>query len=226
MELKIRALIASFSLHLLAVGLFFLWMSNSPSKSLPEPIKIHVASFFTPAVVEKVIAPVQPKSVPVVKQTVPHIQPIVKNIPIQKIPIVQSHEVIPVPSIPVAAVTQAQPISVPIASKEIPKVITPPPPAVNSEKEFLDAHLGEIRGVLLQNLKYPKMAQKLKMQGTVRVAFTLNVDGSVENIKVVESSGFEILDEDAMKLIEKTASSFPKPTKSVRISAPLGYILH
>ncbi len=229
MDIKTRSLIASFSLHLLVVGLFFLWMSNQPSKSLPEPIKIHVASFLAPAVVEKPIIPFVAKPTPAVTQTVPKIQAIVKNIPIQKRPVAQVSVVAPmIPSIPVTAVAvQAPPISVPVApsTKETPKVVVPPAPAPNVEKEFLDAHLGEIRSLLLQSLKYPASARRLKMQGEVRVAFTLNADGSVENINVTESSGFDILDEDAMKLIEKTASRFPKPTKSVRINAPLGYVL-
>jgi protein TonB len=108
---------------------------------------------------------------------------------------------------------------------EAPKAPPPPPPPVNVEKEFLNAHLGEIRGQLLQNFKYPKMAQKLKMQGEVKVSFSLSSDGSVDNIKVVESSGFDILDEDAVALIQKTASTFPKPSKSVRITVPLSYVL-
>lgn len=226
MDLKTRSLIASFLLHLLALGLFFLWISNQPSKTLPEPIKIHVASFFTPPVPQKAITPVEPKPIPAVTQTVPKIQPVVKNIPMQKTPAVQSSVAAPMPaSLPVAAVAVQSPaISVPVAPpKETPKVVAPPAP--NVEKEFLDAHLGEIRSLLLQNLKYPANARRLKMQGEVRVAFTLNADGSVENIKVIESSGFDVLDEDAMKLIEKTASRFPKPTKSVRINAPLGYVL-
>jgi protein TonB len=70
------------------------------------------------------------------------------------------------------------------------------------------------------------MAQKLRMQGDVRVSFSLDNDGKVSNIKVIGSSGFDILDEDAVSLIEKTASRFPKPSESVRISVPLSYTLH
>jgi protein TonB len=118
------------------------------------------------------------------------------------------------------------PAATPIQTPKAPTITpTPPPPPLNIEKEFLNAHLGEIRALLLQNMKYPKMAQKLKMQGEVRIAFSLDADGSVENVKVVESSGFEILDEDAVSLIEKTASKLPKPSKSVRITVPLSYIL-
>ena len=89
----------------------------------------------------------------------------------------------------------------------------------------MDAHLGEIRALLIQNLKYPKNAQRLKMQGEVRVSFRLKSDGSVENIEVLKSSGFEILDEDAKALINHTAPQFPKPTKSVSLSIPLSYLL-
>lgn len=96
---------------------------------------------------------------------------------------------------------------------------------VSPKEALVNDHLGEIKMILAQNLQYPKMAQKLKMQGDVKIAFLLERDGSITNIKVVESSGYDLLDRDAVELIEKTASKFPKPTQSVRISVPLSYVL-
>ncbi len=231
MTIKTRSLVASIGLHIVFAVAFLVWIFSDTSKPLPEPIKIHVASFLPPAVVQERITPVEPKPAPEIVKTPPAVHPAIQ--PIKPVAAVQSRIAIPaaaqfvpiVPSTPV--VTQAPTVITPqVVAKETPKVITPPylPPA-NIEKEFLDAHLGEIRLLLLQHLKYPSNARRLKMQGEVRVSFLLNADGSVENIKVVQSSGFDILDEDAIRLIEKTASLFPKPTKQVRINAPLGYVL-
>lgn len=160
--------------------------------------------------------------------------PVQKTTPIAPTPVIQK-SLAPAPTAQptptVAPQTIARPSvtapTTPIAlPAETPKIAHPPVvPSVNIEKEFLDAHLGEIRALLIQNLRYPRNAQRLKMQGEVRVSFRLKSDGSVENIEVVKSSGFEILDEDAKALIKNTAPQFPKPAKSISLSIPLNYLL-
>lgn len=225
MTLQLRPLGISLLLHVLLFGLFLFWLTRDKPQETPVPLKIHISSF-SPSVVAVHVP---------LKSNQPHTQPLQK--PIQtpiKVPIAKPQTPAPVVAAPAVSVpVQVQPkASVPRAipettSVEIPKpvVTVAPAPVINVEKEFLDAHLGEIRALLLQNFKYPKMAQKLKIQGEVKVSFTLEKDGRVESVKVIESSGFDILDEDAIALINKTASSFPKPTKSVRISVPLSYVL-
>ena len=217
-----RPLGMSLLLHAVLLGLFLFWLSMYVQKKQDEPLKIHLSSFTTPT--QQKIQPPQPlqKQTPV---------PIPKNISAPSVistqakPLPVATHLTPLPIAPV--IPQPIPVSTPaIPTKTV--IPTPQPPStppINVEKEFINEHLGEIRGLLLQNLKYPKMAQKLKMQGEVRIAFSLNSDGSVEDIKIIESSGFDLLDEDARTLIEKTASRFPKPSKSVRISVPLSYVL-
>ncbi len=224
MIFKLRPLGISLFVHVIAFGLFLFWLTGDKPKQAPKPLKINITSFVAPVaqppsprivtpppVVPKkqIITPVQKPAPMITKPLLPKIAPVAVR------PVAQISSVPPVVQAPAATVVETP--KAPVAA--------PVPPPINVEKEFLNAHLGEIRGLLLQNLKYPKMAQKLKMQGEVRVAFTLDADGSVGNIKVIESSGFEILDEDAAGLIEKTASKFPKPSKSVRISVPLSYVL-
>jgi len=219
-----RPLGMSLLLHAVLLGLFFFSVSMYVQKKPPEPLKIHISSFTTP-VKQSVQTPLPPKQqVPApIPQKIPI--PLAVTTPIKPTPIV------PRPTMPIVQTIAQAPsvVATPIAppkTLDAPKAPPQPPaPPINVEKEFLNAHLGEIRGLLLQNLKYPKMAQKLKMQGEVRIAFTLGADGSVEDIKIIEGSGFDLLDEDAKMLIEKTASHFPKPTKSVRISVPLSYVL-
>ncbi|HEX5711543.1 MAG TPA: energy transducer TonB [Sulfuricurvum sp.] len=215
-----RPLVISLLIHAFALGLFLFWLLSDKPKKADEPLKIHMASFILPA--PQSVSPPKPPT-PIVPKNIP-MPPVVR-------PVIKPSPLVSRPTLPMpAAQAVPQPIYAP-TPVEAPKPVAAQPippqlPPVNVEKEFLNAHLGEIRALLLQNLKYPKMAQKLRMQGDVRIAFSLNSDGSVENIKVVESSGFEILDEDARELIEKMAGRFPKPSKSVRISVPLSYVLH
>lgn len=222
-----RPLGISLLLHALLLGLFLFWLSSAVQKKQDEPLKIHLSSFATPA--HQSIQPLLPP-----KQQAP--VPIPKNIPAPPVISTQAKPSPPItarPTLP-TPIMQTMSQTAPVISTPTPvappKTVAPTPqlppaPPINVEKEFINEHLGEIRGLLLQNLKYPKMAQKLKMQGEVRIAFSLNSDGSVEDIKIIESSGFDLLDEDAKMLIEKTASHFPKPSKSVRISVPLSYVL-
>ncbi|MCL4432581.1 MAG: TonB family protein [Epsilonproteobacteria bacterium] len=184
---------------------------------------ISLSSPLSPALVKKQIPP-QPTEE-------------IKSIPIQKAtPITQTPAIkkafTPVPTAQRTPTAISQPVSRPnVTAPTTPlsppeeTVHTPIASSVNIEKEFLDAHLGEIRALLIQNFRYPKNAQRLKMQGEVRISFRLKSDGSVENVEVVKSSEFELLDEDAKALIKNTAPQFPKPTKNISLSIPLSYLL-
>ena len=47
--------------------------------------------------------------------------------------------------------------------------------------------------------EYPAVAQRLNQQGTTTIRFTVNSDGSVANVQVVNSSGFDSLDQAAIR---------------------------
>ena len=110
------------------------------------------------------------------------------------------------------------PETLPVAA---PKAPPPPPPKV--QENYEEENLGRIRSILAERLKYPKNALRLKQQGETTVTFTLGTDRSVSQITITKSSEFELLDEAARALIESSASEFPKPSKSVRISVPIAY---
>lgn len=110
--------------------------------------------------------------------------------------------------------------SIPVA---VPKVSPPPPPKV--EENYEEENLGKIRSILAARLKYPKNAVRLKQQGECIVTFTLEPNRDVNQITITRGSGFEMLDSAAKELIETSASEFPKPKKSIRISVPIEYKL-
>ena len=217
-----RPLLYSLAIHLIILAAFIFTLSHHSTKESRTSLKLQMISLSSsPAVFSK----------PTTSQAKTRAEPI----PIQKstpiapatLPVNKTTPMVPTPPIVVKPTIPAMPVPT-MAPVETPKAAHVPIPqaqSINVEKEFLDAHLGEIRALLIQNLKYPRNAQRLKMQGEVRVSFRLKSDGSVENIEIIKSSGFELLDEDAKALIKNTAPQFPKPTKSITLSVPLAYLL-
>jgi TonB family protein len=63
---------------------------------------------------------------------------------------------------------------------------------------------------------YPFLARKKKIEGTVIAAFSINAKGYPHDITIRKSSGFEILDSAAMKIVTK-AAPFPHVVEPVEI---------
>jgi TonB family protein len=63
---------------------------------------------------------------------------------------------------------------------------------------------------------YPFLARKKKIEGTVIAAFRINAKGYPQDINIRKSSGFEILDSAAMKIVTK-AAPFPHVVEPVEI---------
>lgn len=53
--------------------------------------------------------------------------------------------------------------------------------------------------------KYPEYARRNRLQGTVGLKFYVNSDGSLRDVKVVQTSGYQILDEAIVETIKKAA---------------------
>jgi TonB family protein len=61
----------------------------------------------------------------------------------------------------------------------------------------------ELRLFLAQNMKYPDVALKENISGTVYVHFVITPDGSIENEKVIQGV-HPILDEEALRIVSLT----------------------
>ncbi len=61
------------------------------------------------------------------------------------------------------------------------------------------------------NLNYPEQARRQGLQGTLRLLVALNPDGRVVNIEVLASSGYRILDDAAIRIVQLASpfQSFP-----------------
>lgn len=118
---------------------------------------------------------------------------------------------------PPPTVVSAPPKPSPVASLE------PAPPPPNIQAKYEEENLARIRAILAQKRTYPKNALRLSQQGDVTLSFELTPSGEIDNLRILQSSEFELLDNAAKTLILNCASEFPKPSKTVRITVPIGY---
>jgi len=82
--------------------------------------------------------------------------------------------------------------------------------------------VGQIRASIERAKIYPVLARKRKQEGTVITEFSINAKGLPQNIQIIKSSGFSLLDSAARDTILK-ASPFPVIRGTIEV--PLIFIL-
>ena len=64
-----------------------------------------------------------------------------------------------------------------------------------------DAYLSKVKAKIEKNKVYPKIAKKLNQTGKVLVSFDILKDGKIINIRIIQNSKFEKLDEASVELL-------------------------
>ncbi|HBL23336.1 MAG TPA: hypothetical protein DDZ40_04390 [Deltaproteobacteria bacterium] len=82
-----------------------------------------------------------------------------------------------------------------------------------------------IRDKIMQGIVYPDRARRMGWEGMVTLSFTVLENGSIDDVKVVNSSGFPILDENARNTIAKTNLKRKVPVR-LYVLLPVEYRLH
>ena len=155
----------------------------------------------------------------IVKQEAPKIipqskpKPIIKPKPIEKPKPIQKPIPIPEP-IPEPIVepitdtveTNTTPQTIPEIRDQVPS--SPNPQVVNNYSNQLRTHIAKHK-------KYPRIAQRRKMQGEVVVEIQIGGDGSLVSKRIEKSSGYKVLDKEGMNMMEKS-KPFPVPPDTLR----------
>lgn len=102
-------------------------------------------------------------------------------------------------------------------------VITAKAPQQKAD-EYIASHISEIVTLLKDNLQYPRRARRKKIEGVVKVRFTLTKSAQVINIQVLESK-YEILSNAAIKTIEELKGKMPQPKEDLILTIPINYDL-
>jgi len=94
------------------------------------------------------------------------------------------------------------------------------------KEEDIDGYLKELIRYLNQQARerdlYPPIAKRLKIEGQVVVRVTINEDGTIDenSIKIVESSGYNVLDKGAIEILKKL-QPYKKPPKRITVEIPI-----
>jgi len=80
----------------------------------------------------------------------------------------------------------------------------------NREPRFLD-YLARLKRQIQSEWTYPEEARQVGMGGELMLIFTLNRAGTLTNIQLVETSGFPVLDNEALRAVKTAAPFDPFP---------------
>ncbi|MCW5627078.1 MAG: energy transducer TonB, partial [Burkholderiales bacterium] len=139
---------------------------------------------------------------------------------LESAPAVTAAPAVPLPS--TAAPTLTPQPATPQVSGPAPNRPGPPRPAVDGAPTAppIDRGALEQYGLLLskeigRDQRYPRRAQMLGWQGTTDVSVLFGADGLVKDVKILKSSGYEVLDEEAVAKV-KRAKNLPAPPDATR----------
>jgi periplasmic protein TonB len=99
----------------------------------------------------------------------------------------------------------------------------------NVQKAYLEKNLNNFQTItqrVLNRLGYPPLAAKLKIGGVNIIEFMFHPDGSITGLRVIDSSGYAVLDDYSLELIEIAYKDYPKPQTSTKLRFNVQYRLY
>ena len=107
--------------------------------------------------------------------------------------------------------------------KEIVEQPQPEPPqeiveVINPQKEAMLRYQDMVKQKIESCRRYPNWAKKQGIEGIVYLAFVVLPTGVIKDIKIVQSSGFGILDKEAVSTV-KRANPFPPIPGEMKVSS-------
>ena len=204
-----RAIILSILVHLLVVFLLLPKMNKQDMKE-PPPLQVSLAEAKS---MENKSTPEPPKP-EIKKEPIPVTDKTPTTVPLSKPPVSvnpkeeQVSETNPKPEAnPTRVITKAAD-----TPQETKTVNAPSPEKVTSATNDYSSLLA---AAIAKYKQYPKIAQMRGWQGLIIIELQLNPQGGVIYSQIKKSSGYDVLDQEALEMI-KRASPFPQPPEALR----------
>jgi protein TonB len=83
--------------------------------------------------------------------------------------------------------------------------------SLNTSDPVYVTYFNKIKQLILSRWEYPELALRYGLEGRLSVEFTIGSNGQLERLRVVRSSGSNILDEEALRAIQAAAPFPPIP---------------
>ena len=133
-------------------------------------------------------------------------------------------DTIPIKEIPL-------PLSAPIKQilEETPSEDLVEQKATNINPQLINDYSSKIRAHIEKYKRYPRMAIMRERTGEVMIQVGINSNGTLINSRVIRSSGWSILDKEALAMIQRSIP-FPIPSKDLKnntlqITIPISFSL-
>ncbi len=97
------------------------------------------------------------------------------------------------------------------------------------QKRFIKNNLSRIQGITQHYLTvrgYPYIAARLNQDGMNIVEFYLHPNGDITDLKVIQGSGVEVLDQNSLDTIKTAYKDYPHPTETTKIRFYIYYRLY
>lgn len=114
------------------------------------------------------------------------------------------------------------------APKPVPAVGTSNnvPQTMGADEAFRQANFTTIRDSIRGKLHYPLLARRRGWSGQVEISFTITPDGNIRDLRILTSSGFTLLDNEALSAIRQTAPFSPPPPVAATLTMPITFRLN
>ncbi|MCG5539370.1 energy transducer TonB, partial [Halorhodospira sp. 9622] len=73
---------------------------------------------------------------------------------------------------------------------------------VGTESDVSDSFLADVHRALQSEQRYPRSAERRRLEGTVGLTFVLDADGNVLEWEIAEPSEHELFDEEVERMIQ------------------------
>jgi len=96
----------------------------------------------------------------------------------------------------------------------------------SEQKKFLTTNLKTIQTITqryLNMMGYPEIAIRTRQSGVNVVEFYLHTNGDISNLRLVESSGYRVLDSHSIELIKRSYKDYPYPNQKTLVRIKVIY---
>jgi len=234
MNCRTKAMTISLLLHGAALSLVFALSSSLAKQDNPVVIDFTLVEPSAPAA-PPAKAPQKKAETPIIAKATPQPKPVKQKVtppapavePEGPVPIVAKPRE-PVPSPPAQTSPATATNSVPGGTGTTGTSRTAGNSAGGTAEQLSNRYRSEnfayIKKIIEENLSYPPRAQRMGWMGRVVVSFDVSKNGHVQEIRIVKSSGYEVLDANLVETIRKV-EPFPRPPISVTLNVPITYEL-
>ena len=82
------------------------------------------------------------------------------------------------------------------------------PVSLDTKDPVYLSYFNRIKQAIEQNWEYPELALRYGLQGRLSLEFSIGANGQLEQLRIIRSSGSQLLDDEALRAI-RTAAPFP-----------------